>query len=179
MGNGSVLSWRVCSVSPIEGSCLLRAWACVSVCVEEGRESVSVCLCALHCSDWESWGCFKQAALPMWPAQPQAGIHYGDTHTLALSPPSLSLCQTYTHHVHIAPPSHGSGYWRERSSHKQTHKLIYHAYYRESEKNVKSWNNLARYATTSSQTKTNIDVVILVWVRKFPLDTIKNCFIRN
>lgn len=128
MGNGSVLSWRVCSVSPIEGSCLLRAWACVSVCVEEGRESVSVCLCALHCSDWESWGCFKQAALPMWPAQPQAGIHYGDTHTLALSPPSLSLSVKRTHimsTLHPLATARGIGE-REALTNRHTNKFTMH-----------------------------------------------------
>lgn len=65
--------------------------ACVSMCVcarareERTRENGCVCLCVSHCSDWASRGCFKQAALPMWPAQAQAGIHYWDTHALSLS----------------------------------------------------------------------------------------------
>lgn len=86
---GVCLSWRVCGVSPLEESCRLRAWACVCararVREERTRENGCVCLCVSHCSDWASRGCFKQAALPMWPAQAQAGIHYWDTHALSLS----------------------------------------------------------------------------------------------
>ncbi len=127
VARGVCLSRRVCCVSPIEESCRLRAWACVCVCVRQGereRENVCVCLCVSHCSEWGNRGCFKKAALPMWPAQPQAGIHYWDTHThihththslslpLSLSlalPPLFLLSCLYTHHVHSAPPSHRSG----------------------------------------------------------------------
>ena len=118
-GTGVCLSRRVCCVSPIEESCRLRVWAWVSECVE--RENVCVCLCVLHCSDWASWGCFKQAALPMWPAQPQAGIRYWDTHTLSLSPLlslslslSLALSPSLSHRnkvstVHPLATAQGSG----------------------------------------------------------------------
>ena len=112
--------------------------ACMSMCVcawkrareregERERENVCVCLCVSHCSERASRGCFKQAALPMWPAQPQAGIHYKDTHThthahthahtltlclllsLSLSP---SPSPTHPHTVSIVHPlatAQGSG----------------------------------------------------------------------
>lgn len=76
------------------------------------RGKVCVCLCVLHCSEWASRGCFKQAALPMWPAQPQAGIRYWDTDSLSktLYPSlSLSLLMHTMSTVHPLATAQGSG----------------------------------------------------------------------